>query len=478
MASSQPSADVKIPPLGMGLRIQLSGMMFLQFAIWGTWFVLLSNYLQAMEFPGITIGGVYGTVHLGAIVSSIFIGQIADQYFSSEKLMAVLHTAGGALLLWMATLTDSTQFYWVALAYALVYSPTLALCNSVAFTHLPDAQRDFPSVRVLGTIGWMFVGFITVPLSIYLFGNTGGEIAENAAPSYSTVIGGTRFTLPLLQAAGISIFLGVYCLFLPHTPPTGKAGDGIPFLRALGLMKEYSFAVFYLVSLAIAVASAFYFSFGGNFLQFGLGTPETWVSQKLAIGQTCELFLLLALPFFLRHLGMKWVLTLGMLCWGLRYLLFATNGMFPITVGGVPWYPIILLGIALHGICFDFFFAAGFIHVENTAPKEIRASAQSLFNFLTYGIGMFTGMTVSGWLKDYYTDDSTTNWPSFWLWPGVTAILFVLVFIVLFRDKSTPVPEGVTSPEAGEMVPTPPAPAQDSTGITADQTNVQTDQEG
>ncbi|MGF1578217.1 MAG: MFS transporter [Gemmataceae bacterium] len=475
MASSQPSADIKIPPLGMGLRIQLSSMMFFQFAIWGTWFVLLGNYLAAMGFQGSTIGAVFGTVHLGAIVSSIFVGQIADQYFSSERLMAVLHTIGGALLLWMSTLTDPTLFYWVALGYALVYSPTLALCNSVAFAHLPDAQRDFPSVRVLGTIGWMFVGFITIPLSIAYFGNTGGEISADAAPEYSTLIGGTRFTLPLLQASLISFFLGGFCLFLPHTPPTGKAGDGIPFLRALGLLKEFSFAVFYFVSLAIAVASAFYFSFGGVFLEAGLGTPGAWVSPKLAIGQTCELFLLIALPFFLRRFGMKWVLTIGMLCWGIRYLLFATNGLIPITIMGVPWYPIILLGIALHGICFDFFFAAGFIHVENTAPKDIRASAQSLFNFLTYGVGMFAGMTISGWLNDYYSDTSGTNWPAFWLWPGVTAIAFVLSFAVLFREKSTPAVEDVSGPAAAETVPVPQT--QNETGITTEQTQMQSEQE-
>ncbi|GIW82807.1 MAG: nucleoside permease [Gemmatales bacterium] len=431
MASPETSPSSAPPPLALGLRLNLSGMMFLQFAVWGAWFVVQANFLGAMNFSEPQIGNIYATMYLGAMLSPIFIGQIADRYFASEKLMALLHILGAGALYWMATLSDPTVYYWAALVYALAYSPTLALSNSVAFTHVPDATRDFPGVRVLGTIGWIIAGLVlTVLLRVF---------ADSADPQtlagWSVTLGGTRLTLPLLFAAGLSLVLGVWSFFLPHTPPTGKAGDALPFLRAVSLMREPSFGVFYGVSFIITIALSFYYTWTGPFLQNGPPKVEgANVSSIMAIGQGAEIFFLVLLPLFLRWLGMKWVLALGMAAWGVRYGIFAL---------GEP-FVLILLGIALHGICFDFFLAAGFIYVDNESPKDIRASAQALFGFLTYGAGMYLGSVLSGYVAKMFTTNGVINWTSFWIVPAIGVTLSLLVFVVFFR-------EAAKKPELGEQ---------------------------
>jgi nucleoside transporter len=408
----------------MGLRVNLSAMMFLQFAVWGAWFVVLGNYIGAMGFSATDIGSIYATMSLGAILSPIFVGQIADRYFSSEKLMAVLHIGGAALLFWMATITEPRAFYWVTLLYALVYTPTLALSNSIAFSHVPDATRDFPGLRVLGTIGWIVAGFLVT--AILNVAANQPNVQGLPAPGFSVVLGGTRFTIPLLLASFLSFVLGVQSYFLPHTPPTGKAGDALPFLRALGLMRDFSFAVFYGVSFIITIALAFYYAWTGPFLQKGPPqVAEANVSSVMAIGQVAEMVLLPFLPLFLKRMGMKWVLALGMLAWGVRYGLFALGAPFPLVV----------VGVALHGICFDFFLAAGFIHVDNKAPKDIRASAQALFGFLTYGAGMYIGSELSGYVAELNTSGGVVDWRSFWIVPSLGVLVSLVPFVLLFRDS-------------------------------------------
>ncbi len=330
-------------PLSLELRIPFSALHFLEFAIWGAWFVVLGNYLNALGFTRKQIGSVYATMSLGAIVSPMFIGSIADKYFASEILLGVLHLAGAMLLFWMSRITSPQRFYWVALAYALVYSPTLALVNSVVFAHVPDAERDFPQIRVLGTIGWIIAGW-----SLVLIIKPGQPVNNR----------------PLLLAAILSLILGVFSFFLPHTPPAAS-GDAIPFLSAVELLRDPSFAVFFGVSFLITLALAFYYSFTALFLESANGVRAENVGPIMTIGQCTEIVFMLLLPWFLQQLGMKWVLAPGMAAWGLRYALFAVGGPFPL----------IILGIALHGICYDFFFAAGFIHVQNEAPAAISASA-------------------------------------------------------------------------------------------------------
>jgi nucleoside transporter len=435
MGSAATSTDTpsSAPPLGMGLRLNLSLMMFLQFAVWGAWFVVFVPYVLKLGFTGAQAGLLFGNMALGAMISPMLVGLIADRYFASERLMALLHLAGAGLLYWMAQIQDPSQFplfYAVSLAYALVYNPTLALANSITFTHIPDATRDFPGIRVLGTIGWIAANFFV--------GKALSQLTNQ----------------PLLLAAGLSAGLGVWSLLLPHTPPTGRRGDALPFAKALGLFRNFSFAVFFTVSGIITIVLAFYYSFTGDFLgkvvkldqipsalasYFITTDPETGkpaldIASTMLIGQVVEILFLILLPLCLWRLGMKWVLAVGMLAWGVRYALFAVGDPFAL----------LLLGVALHGICFDFFFAAGFIHVDNTAPKDIRGSGQALFAFLTYGLGMWLGSIVSGFLKDLYTHDGVTDWRTFWIIPSAGVLFSFLVFVLFFRVKK---PETVTAPE-------------------------------
>ncbi len=458
--SSSPSAA---PPLLMPLRTNLSVMMFLQFAIWGAWFVVFFPYLLNFGFTGTQAGALIGNMALGAIFSTIFAGYIADRVMSSEKLMAICHLGGAALLYFIAQIQspdDYTTLYLLTLGYALLYNPTLVLANSITFHHIPDGQRDFPGIRVFGTLGWIAAGF-TIDL---VFAGGGKSAAASNGP--------------LLLAAGLSAALGVYSLLLPHTPPK-KQAEGIPFVKALGLFRDFSFAVFFIVSLIITIVLAFYYTVTSAFLsESGAvgGCGVTNIGSTMLIGQLCELVFLLLLPFLLLRIGMKWVLALGMFCWGLRYFLFANAG-----AEGLP-FAFAIIGIALHGLCFDFFFAAGFIHCDNEAPRDIRASAQALFSFLTYGIGMWLGSMLAGSLRDSYTTDKTlsgvtlgsdpgandalaaigggpslvattpvTDWASFWMVPSVGVIACLVVFVLFFQMRTGRQPTQ-TEP-AGELPP-------------------------
>jgi nucleoside transporter len=420
------------PPLDMGLRLKLSVMMFLQFATWGAWFVIMGNYLKSRGFTDGEVGNIYATMALGTIFTPLFIGQIADRFFSSERLMAVLHIAGAGLLYWMAQINEATLFYWVALLYALVYSPTLALSNSIAFTHVPDGGRDFPGLRVLGTIGWIAANWII-----------GALLAWRATPE-----GQPMSNEPFLLAAVFSWMLGIFSLMLPHTPPPGKAGDAFPFVKALSLLKEPSFAVFFGVSFVITIVLAFYYSFTGIYLEKGVHIEDKDIAPLMTIGQFAEMLLLPFLPYFLRRWGMKWVLAIGMLCWGIRYALFSLYAHADL----VTLFPLVVLGIALHGLCFDFFFAAGFIHVDNKAPADIRGSGQALFTFLTYGVGMWIGGILSGQLSEMLQVPvldaagqavlkdgkpvTATNWSMYWLLPAIGVLVCFAVFVLFFRDTS------------------------------------------
>lgn len=397
--------------LELGMRLSLSALNFLEFAIWGAWFVVLGNYLNSLGFSRKDIGRIYATMPIGSIIAPMFVGTIADRYFASEQLMGVLHLAGAVFLFWMAQAKQPRVFFWVALVYALLYSSTLPLANAVVFANVPASEQDFPMIRVLGTIGWIAAG-----LSLRLFIKPGEQVNNK----------------PLLLAAALSLVLGVYSFFLPHTPPKATESE-IPFLKAIELFKDPSFAVFFGVSFLITIALAFYYSFTPLYLESGVKVKPENVGPTMTIGQWVEIGFMLTLPWFLKELGMKWVLGLGMAAWALRYAFFTVGRPFAL----------VLLGIALHGICFDFFFAAGFIYVDKTAPQGIQASAQSLFSVLTYGLGMWIGTEASGllnqWLTNEIIDPNTgektrlTNWRMFWLVPCLGATLSLVLFALLFQ---------------------------------------------
>ncbi|MFO0929591.1 MAG: MFS transporter [Gemmataceae bacterium] len=404
-ASTAPGLSTA-PPLDPGIRIRLSIMMLLQFAVWGAWFVVLGQYLEkGLKFNGTQIGSVYGTMALGAIISMMVAGQLADRVLASEYLMAIFHLAGAGLLYWMAQATTYEQFWLAAFVYALVYNPTLAISNSLAFANIPDSTRDFPTLRVLGTIGW---------------------IAAGLAVDFVLPAGAAQTNQPLLLAAGLSAALGVFSLALPHTPPSGKKGDALPFLKAFGLLKDPSFAIFFGLSFAITIALAFYYGFTNVFLG---DVNVKNIATTMSFGQMSEIGFMLLLPFALKFFGMKWVLAIGMAAWAARYAFFS------VAASGQP-YVLILIGVILHGVCFDFFLAAGFIHTDNKAPASIRGSAQALFSFLTYGVGMWIGNEISGRVVDAYTVEGVKDWASIWRVPAIGAAICLALFIVLWRDTA------------------------------------------
>lgn len=391
---------------------QLSMMMFLQFFIWGAWFVTLGTYLSTIGFDGSDIGTAYLTNNIGAIVSPFFIGMIADRFFSSEKVMGVLHIAGGLVLYTMADVVEPSALITGLLIYNACYMPTLALVNSVSFNLMDEPDSQFPKVRVWGTLGWIVAGLVITFV-------IGAQYPGVEATS-----------MPMKLAAGASLVLGLFSFTLPNTPPQSKGKKvtvrDVLGLDALALLKDRSFAVFALCSLLISIPLAFYYAFTNLYLnELGM----VGVAAKMSIGQASEVLFMIAMPFFFRRLGVKWMLLIGMLAWVFRYALFATGDM-----GGNAW--MLYLGLILHGICYDFFFVTGQIYTDKKADISIRASAQGFITLLTYGVGLAIGSVIAGNVVDMFTTDGVKNWEMIWWTPGIIASAVALLFAIGFKDNS------------------------------------------
>ena len=421
--SATPSVQ---PPLAMSTRIILSIMMFLQFAIWGSWVLQYNPFLQHKGFTPVQATALTANVYLGAMVSTLFAGYFADRLINSERLMAICHIVGAGLLYAMSQITDPSQ-YWllfgITFSYSLFFNPTLAVVNSLTFRNVPDAARDFPGLRVFGTVGWICAGLLIDRL---FPGTILG--AEGTQPVPNTI----ATNGPLIQAAIISFALGIYCLvFLPKTPPVGSNVGALDFFRAASMLKDFSYAVFFVITLIAAIAMGMYFTSA-----FGFLTKQVQVTDggsTMAIGQGVELLLLLLLPFFLKKFGIKTVMAVGLGCWALRYLFFAYAGPT-----GFP-FALAIMGVALHGFCFDFFFAAGFIHAEKSAPADLKASAQSLLGFLVYGLGTWLGTLFCGVLAERNRIVNggvvSTDWFGFWIVPSIVLFVALGFFLALFRPK-------------------------------------------
>jgi len=394
-----------VTKLTTGVRSRLSLMMFLQFFIWGAWIVTLGTYLsKGLQFSDGQIGRAYSTMPWGAIVAPFIVGMIADRFFAAQRVLAFMHLVGGAVMFYAATVTHSLTLFWVLIAYAVCYNPTLGLVNAIAFNQMENPEKQFPAIRVFGTLGWIVVGLII------------GFLRVEAT------------SIPLRIAAGASIALGIFSLFLPDTPPKSLGRKvtvrDVLGLDALALLKQPSFAVFVAGSLLVCIPLAFYYNFTNLFLN-EQGVVNA--AGKMTMGQMSEVFFMLVMPFFFVRLGVKKMLLFGMLAWAGRYLLFAFGNPQSL----VAMY---YLGILLHGICYDFFFVTGQIYVDNTAPKTIQAQAQGFIALITYGWGMMIGSNISGLVVAKHATETGHAWKTIWMLPAGMAIAVIVLFAVFFRE--------------------------------------------
>lgn len=389
-------------------RIQLSAMMFLEFFIWGAWYVTMGTYLdKVLHASGVQIGAAYSAMAIATIFSPFLVGMIADRFFAAQKLLGVLHLAGAGLLYYL-TKVDITGFYWILLLYSLLYAPTLALANTVAFRQMKDSGKEFPSIRVFGTIGWIATGWMI------------DKVLH---------IGTEQLALTFQMAAIASAALGILSFILPHTPPKAKDSTA-SFAQILGadsfvLFKDTSFLVFFISSILICIPLSFYYSLTNLYLtEAGMEN----VASNMTFGQFSEALFIVLIPFFFRKLGVKWMIALGMIAWGLRFVFFGYGD------GGVNLW-MLFAGIVLHGICYDFFFVTGQIYTDSKAGEKIQSQAQGMITMATYGIGMWVGSLLSGYVKSYYTVDNVTNWRNLWLVPSFISLGVLVIFLIFFKEK-------------------------------------------
>lgn len=402
---------------GMKLvKTRLAAMMFLEYFVWGAWYVTVGTWLeQTQHFTGVEIGLVVGSTAVGAIVSPFLVGWLADRFFATQHVLAALHAAGAVLLYLASERTAFAPLYALIVAYACCYMPTMALTNSLAFRHIRDPRREFGPIRMLGSAGWIVVGLIV-----------GGLKLEATA-------------IPLRLAAASSLVLAIYALTLPDTPPIKQAGSfNVSHLLpagALRLLREPSFAVFALTSCLICIPLQLYYAFTNLYLnETGLRNA----AGKMTGAQLSEMLFMLLIPWFFRKLGVKYMLFAGMAAWALRYVLFAFGN-----AGGALW--MLYAGILLHGLCFTFVFVTGQLYVNRKAPTEVSAAAQGMLTLITYGVGMMLGSWLSGQLVDHFAtvalDGSVTHaWRPIWLIAAGLSAAILLLFLFTFKEQESSAP--------------------------------------
>jgi nucleoside transporter len=397
------------------IKFQLSLMMFLQFFIWGGWFVTLGTFLgNNLGASGAETGMAFSTQSWGAIIAPFFIGLIADRYFNAEKILGVLHLIGAALMYFMSQATSFEAFYPLVFAYMVAYMPTLALVNSVSFFQMKDPAKEFSIIRVFGTIGWIIAGLL---ISYFQWDST-ESISQGALSNTFTMV------------AVASLILGLISFTLPKTPPSQSEGTArvsdILGLDALKLLKDRNFLMFFITSILICIPLAFYYQQANPFLvELGMENP----TGKMTLGQISEVLFMLLLPFFFKKFGFKKTLLVGMLAWAIRYTLFAYGN------AGEQAF-MLIIGIALHGICYDFFFVSGQIYTDFKAGEKIKSAAQGLITLATYGVGMLVGFWVAGKISDQNIfADGTHNWEVIWLLPAAFALGVMVLFMLIFKNE-------------------------------------------
>ena len=389
-------------------RLQLSAMMFMEFFIWGGWFVTMGTYLsKSIGATDVQNGLAYGTQSLGAIIAPFVIGLIADKFFSAQKILGVLHLAGAGLMYFISTKEDFASFYPLLLIYMICYMPTLALVNSVALKQIKNAEKEFSFIRVWGTVGWIVAGLL---------------IGWMAWEQNGQLVNTFKVT------AAVSLVLGLFSFTLPDTPP-GKAGTkttirDILGLDALSLLKNKNFLIFFIASMLICIPLAFYYQETNKFLN---ELKVSGAAAKMSIGQMSETLFMVLMPFFFARFNIKKMLLFGMIAWVLRYLLFG----FGDADTGI-W--MLYIGIALHGICYDFFFVSGQIYTDQQAGEKNRSSAQGMITLATYGVGMLIGFWFAGSISEYYKTADGHDWKSIWMIPAGIAAAITILFLVFFKD--------------------------------------------
>ncbi|HYI76663.1 MAG TPA: nucleoside permease, partial [Chryseolinea sp.] len=386
---------------------KLSVMMLLEYFIWGSWYVTMSTYMsEFLKSSGVQIGAAYSALAIATMFSPFFIGMVADRFFAAQRIMGVLHLLGGVLLYSATFITDNTTFYWIIVLYSLLYMPTIALSNSIAFHQMTDPGKQFPWIRVFGTVGWIVAGLMIAALSI------------------------EKTPLTFHMAAIASVALGLISFVLPNTPPKGKSTSS-SVASTLGadafvLFKDRPYLIFFIAAILVCIPLSFYYGFANLFLnEAGMDNA----AGKMILGQVSEAIFILAIPFLFNSIGVKKMLLLGMIAWILRYVCFAYGN-----VDANLW--MLYAGIILHGICYDFFFVTGYMYTEKKAGEKIKNAAQGLFTFATYGVGMFIGTWFSGFTTDHYTIDGVHQWKEIWFVPAYIAVAVLLYFIFFFKEKT------------------------------------------
>jgi nucleoside transporter len=378
----------------------LSLMMFLEYFIWGAWYVTMGTYMgQHLNASGVEIGAAYSALAIATMISPFFVGMIADRFFAAQKIMSVLHIVGAVLLFLATKITDSHTFYWVILGYSLLYMPTIALSNSVAFAQMTDPGKQFPWIRVFGTLGWIAAGIMISKLGIEKTDGT------------------------FYMAAIASATLGIISLVLPNTPPKARVKEAK--VLDTGTLAEKSYLIFFIAAILVCIPLSFYYGFANPFLNEA-GFENA--AGKMTLGQVSEAVFILAIPFLFNRIGVKNMLLLGMTAWILRYVCFAHGNM-----ASSEW--MLYAGIILHGICYDFFFVTGYMYTEKKAGQKFKNAAQGLFTFATYGVGMFIGTWFSGFIVDRYNTNGVHDWQKIWYVPAYIALGVLVYFILFFREK-------------------------------------------
>ncbi|XOV94560.1 MAG: MFS transporter [Bacteroidota bacterium] len=396
-------------------RFLLSTMMFLQYCAWGAWYGQMSKYMtNVLGATGDQVGQAYAAFSIAMIAAPFFVGILADRFFAAQKVMAWLNLAGAVILFWVINIDDPDLFFWAILLYCLTFTPTISLAISISMQHMENSEKEFPSIRVLGTIAWIVI------VNIVGFMGIGGDV--------------TIFTFTMY----FSVALGIFSFFLPSTPPSsdGKVSIGqILGKDALVLLKEKSYLIFFISSIIICIPLAFYYTWGNPaitdayILSFPDADPTGFkVENKMSLGQVSEVLFMLILPFLYVRLGIKKIMIVGLLAWIIRFSFFGFGN-----ADSLEW--MFYIAILLHGICYDFFFVSGQIYTDRKAGPKIKSQAIGLITLATYGIGMFIGSLVSGWVKDVYTHEQVTNWMGVWLFPAyITAAVLLFVFL-FFHEK-------------------------------------------